>query len=263
MRLFADYHTHTVYSDGKGLVEDNARVAAAKALAEVAITDHGPANLFGVGVRSADIFLRIRDDIASAQEKHPSVRVLLGVEANVISGRGDLDVPDGILDRMDIVMVGLHPLVLPLDLFNGIIRLGASFLASYSSLAYQRAREMNTKALIAAVMRNSIDIVTHPGMHMPVDTRQLARACAGVNTCLEVNTSHSLVTPGFIRICSEEGACFAVGSDAHTPDRVGDLDRGRFLLEDCGVRPEQVLNACRSSGDSSMEVPCGAGERRD
>ena len=41
MNLNADYHTHTVFSHGKGDVIDNARAAAEKGLKELGIADHG------------------------------------------------------------------------------------------------------------------------------------------------------------------------------------------------------------------------------
>ena len=44
-RMIYDHHTHTVYSHGKGSIEDNVKVALSKGLKSVAITDHGPGHL--------------------------------------------------------------------------------------------------------------------------------------------------------------------------------------------------------------------------
>ena len=44
-RMVYDHHTHTIYSHGKGSIEDNVRVAAARGLKSVAVTDHGPGHL--------------------------------------------------------------------------------------------------------------------------------------------------------------------------------------------------------------------------
>ena len=41
MILTSDYHTHTVYSHGKGTVLENALVAKEVGLKEIAISDHG------------------------------------------------------------------------------------------------------------------------------------------------------------------------------------------------------------------------------
>ena len=49
-RIFADLHTHTTYSHGKGSVEDNVRAAKFRGLSQIAIADHGIRHpLVGVG----------------------------------------------------------------------------------------------------------------------------------------------------------------------------------------------------------------------
>ena len=46
MRLTADYHTHTVYSDGKNTFLENFRRAKECGLAEIGCTEHGFSHLF-------------------------------------------------------------------------------------------------------------------------------------------------------------------------------------------------------------------------
>ena len=106
MALLADYHTHTKYSrhhHGKGTVEDNVRAAYERGLRQVAITDHG-FNQKMYGVRRADI-PNVKKDIEEAKERYP-IDVLLGVEANLISSRGDIDIVDEDLDNLDILLCG-------------------------------------------------------------------------------------------------------------------------------------------------------------
>ncbi|HOR86487.1 MAG TPA: PHP domain-containing protein, partial [Bacillota bacterium] len=50
MKLYADYHTHTIYSHGTGSIMDNVTAAKNKGLTEIAVTDHGIRH-FAYGVR--------------------------------------------------------------------------------------------------------------------------------------------------------------------------------------------------------------------
>ena len=45
MEILADYHTHTVYSHGKGSIEDNVKVAISKGIKKIGISDHGYKNV--------------------------------------------------------------------------------------------------------------------------------------------------------------------------------------------------------------------------
>ena len=109
--VFADLHTHTRHSHGTGSVLDNVRAAQRQGLEVVAITDHGPASLFGVGVAGPAAFDAIRQEVIEARKAYPGVKVLWGAEANVVSEDGELDIPPGLQERLDIVLAGLHPLV--------------------------------------------------------------------------------------------------------------------------------------------------------
>ena len=63
IEIYADYHTHTKYSHGKGTIMENVLVAKSKGLTEIAITDHGLRHI-AFGVR-ANRIERMRDEIAA------------------------------------------------------------------------------------------------------------------------------------------------------------------------------------------------------
>lgn len=242
-RLYADFHTHTVYSHGKGTVHQNVQAAQRKGLTTIAISDHGPANLFGVGVDGLHVFSHIRQDIDALKPRYPDMNILLGVEANVISEDGELDIPRSMQDFFDIVLVGLHPLVRWRPWYRGVTLIGENFIGTWTSRR-RHARERNTRAIINAVQSNRVDIVTHPGYRLSIDTRALAKACAQKGCALEISGSHQHTTVEYLTIAMREGCRFAIGSDAHTPERVGDFKRGMRLAIQAGVEPQMIVNAC-------------------
>jgi len=261
MRPIADYHTHTRYSHGTGTVRQNVRAAIEKGLSEVAITDHGPAMLF-IGVDEPRWSLLIdearrvgreirggvgRDD-DPAGSRRDGIRVLVGIEANVVGLDGTLDIPKRIARELDIVLAGIHLQIRPKTLDDGLRLVWRNMTtARWSGSAARRARIDNTKALVEAVYRNRIDIITHPGLKVNIDTRELARACAKRGTALEINASHRRSDPEYVRVAAREGAMFAICSDAHSPDDVGRFDWAVHVAEKAGLQASQVINAARES----------------
>ena len=94
MLLYGDYHTHTIYSrnnHGKGTVLENASVAADKGLKQIAVTDHGfNHQLFGIKRKNLP---QLQEDILNAKEI-TGVDILLGVESNLISLDGEVDIKE-------------------------------------------------------------------------------------------------------------------------------------------------------------------------
>ena len=114
IKLYADYHTHTVYSHGTGSIMDNVIAARKKGLTELAITDHGIRH-FAFGVKEKDI-ASMRDEIDKINRNSEGIKVLLGMECNLISTDGDIDMNDEIRKYLDILLVGFHMMVLPKNL---------------------------------------------------------------------------------------------------------------------------------------------------
>lgn len=240
-RIVSDWHTHTRYSDGRGTVEDNVRAAAQKGLTEIAITDHGPRGIF-IGVESPDTYLDIKKDITALKERYP-VRVLLGAEANVTSLDGSIDIPPEISKQMDILLVGLHPQVMAESLEETLGWVLPNQLGRLSRFLQSRMRNTNTKALVDAMYKHPVNVVTHPGLMMAVDLDEVARASANTHCAMEINTGHEYNKDDVINAALRWGAPVVVNSDAHYPDTVGEMDKGISLLMKWDVPAEQVVNA--------------------
>ena len=91
MRFFGDYHVHSTYSDGRGTVAEMVEAGQKAGLEEIGFAEHGPRNI-GCGIKSENMLLLLKEEIARVQRIYPAVKLYTAVEANVISLEGELDV---------------------------------------------------------------------------------------------------------------------------------------------------------------------------
>jgi histidinol phosphatase-like PHP family hydrolase len=59
------------------------------------------------------------------------------------------------------------------------------------------------------------------------------------------------MTEEFVKVASRQGVMFSIGSDAHHPRDVGNLERGARVAQAAGLRAERVLNAVEVRSDGS------------
>jgi putative hydrolase len=218
-----DLHLHTVSSGhAYSTIEEYARAAGAKGLQAIAITDHGPA-LQGGGNLYHFWNLRV------VPRYWHSVIILRSVEANILDEKGTLDLPDRILEKLDIVHAGLHP------------------YAGYEG----KSAEENTWAMLAAIANPLVDVITHPdNPSFPVNMEAVVEAAAREGKALEVNNSSFVYT----RLGSEEtcrqmvaaairlGGRLAVGSDAHISTFAGEFSHAIEILRETDTPRESVIN---------------------
>ena len=123
MLLTGDYHTHTIYSHGKGTVLENAVRAKEIGLKEIAITDHGFEQM-AFGLRHNRMPQLIAD--CKEAERITGIRVLVGTEANLCDEDGRTDLREE--DYKDFALVReVQPVSrLPLSLFSECIHFGVS-----------------------------------------------------------------------------------------------------------------------------------------
>lgn len=245
-RLTADYHTHTYFSHGRGSIECNVREALLKGLKRVAVTDHGFSQpLLGM---TGEKLMHMRGIVDGLNRKYAGrIEVLLGVEANVVSMKGAIDVPERFLPLLDVLGVGLHRAVLTLSqpyVWRVKWALNASKVLRMLKEGLARAC---TEALTAAMRRYDVDFVSHPNYHYPVLMAPLAEAAAATGTALEINSAHGLPDAQDLRAALGCGALFSIGSDAHRPENVGEFARALKLAREAGIPPARIVNSSEST----------------
>lgn len=223
MKLLADLHTHTVASGhAYSTVYENAREAAAKNLAVIAITDHGPALPGGAHPYH---FWNLR----VLPETIEGVRVLTGIEANVTNADGELDLDNDALSELDVVLAGLHPLC-----------------------GYEPGdAAQNTEVMIKAMQNPFVHIIVHPGNPwFPVDAGVIAAASIDNNVLLEMNNSSFLKSRPGGEVLSREiaqavfdlGGDIILGSDAHLASLVGGFDEALAEVQKIGFTADRIMN---------------------
>ncbi|MDY6794647.1 MAG: phosphatase [Actinomycetota bacterium] len=218
-----DLHVHTISSGhAYSTVEECVRSASEKGLEAIAISDHGPA------IPGSGNLYHFRNMKVLPRCWH-GIWVLRSVEANILDTEGNLDLPDKVLNSLDVVQAGLHP-------YTG----------------YQgESREENTEALIGALSHPLVDVIAHPdNPNYPVDMERVVEAAVGEGKALEINNSSFVYTrDGSEEICLEmareikrKGGYVTVGSDAHVATFAGEFSRAVEILLETDIAPHSVIN---------------------
>lgn len=240
MKVYADYHTHTVYSHGKGTIEDNIKMAIDLGLERIAICDHGPGHI-GFGVNKKKL-IKMREEIDYYNKKYSEIEVLLSVESNIVSYSGDIDISNDMLKYFDMIAVGFHFGVLMNNVKDNYRAFVMNTLAKKSEKIHRKIVKLNTDALINAINKYPIDIITHPGAKMDIDIDRLAIAAAKQNVALEVNAKHGHLTVENIIKAAKHDVKFVLGSDAHHPNRVGDVKDSIRRVMEAKLDIDRIIN---------------------
>ncbi|HBE04628.1 MAG: hypothetical protein A2096_15290 [Spirochaetes bacterium GWF1_41_5] len=218
MTIEADLHTHSLASCcGLHTILELLKQAERKKLKALAITDHGP----WLQSRINSVFFeRFQNPIRK-------VRLYKGIECNIISQSGAIDLPPVYSKNCDIVLAGLH------------------------NIETGRGNPYYTEMLINALKTNpGIDIITHPNdENYPVDFKALADTAREYGAALEINNSKILyrrvddkITLALIRACREAYCPVVVNSDTHSLHEVGETALAMKMLVREKFPREMILN---------------------
>ncbi|SMB88522.1 putative hydrolase [Thermanaeromonas toyohensis ToBE] len=219
----ADLHTHTIASGhAYSTVKELAEAAQAKGLKMIAITDHGLAMPGG----PHEYYFH---NLISLPRKIGEVEILRGVEANIIDEEGHLDIPENLLEKLDIVLAGFHVATG----FDG------------------RSQEEYTRAALAVLANPHVHVLVHPGNpDFPLDLEAIAQAAAANRKALEFNNNSFFYSrPGSLPRCQllaqlakKYKAPVVLSSDAHVFTAVGNFMRAWQVVRGAGINEDQILN---------------------
>ncbi|MHB1315906.1 MAG: PHP domain-containing protein [Christensenellales bacterium] len=235
IRLCADYHMHTYYSDGKASVEDMVQAAIRKNMARIAITDHGSGHLLS-GVHKWD---KLCAELEAAQKKHSGIEILLGLEANLMSYEGDIDVSDKDLKKYDIIVMGLHKTAVT---WKSVWQFYVNPRLS-GAVKKKKLAGLTAKAYQKAMQRYPIGIIAHPGYAAAVDMEMLAGYARDNHCLIEINSRHNFMDDADLITMNNMATGFVVSSDAHLPAQVADFQNGLEIAARCGIGSERIANA--------------------
>jgi DNA polymerase (family 10) len=219
-----DFHVHSIYSDGANSIKDMARAAMARGYEYIVITDHSQGLAVAGGLTPEDL-ARQREAIEAVNEKLAPFRVLAGIELEIKTD-GDLDLPDDILAKLDVVVASVH-------------------------LGLHQDEGKMTGRIVAAIRNPHVDIIAHPTGRLlgqrervALDFETVVKEAARTGTMLEINAQpNRLDLDGDLaRSAIVEGVMLTLGSDAHHAEGLGVMRFGVVTARRGWGEPANVVN---------------------
>jgi len=223
--LKADLHMHTTRTDGRESIDGMVAAARARGHEYVAITEHSKALAMANGFDAARVRQSIAE-IASARERHPNIKILHGIECDILAD-GTLDLDDDTLALLDWVIVSIHS-------------------------RFEMTPEAATQRALRAVSHPAVHAFGHPTGRMigsresvPFDVGLVAEAAGQRGVAMEINASPDRLDLSDVnaRLAREKGARFVIDTDAHATTHLDFLRWGVFQARRAGLTRTDVLNA--------------------
>ena len=231
MKLIADYHIHSnngKFKLAKSSVEEIARAANAMDLQQIAITDHGYNHFFAANKQK---LIENRKIVNEINAMGGNTNILLGIEADILSQDGTLDIDQETYDMIDILIIGYHKMI-------------KTDFASYfgGQKKSHEAISAATDAYINAILRYKPDIVAHPGIGLKVDLYRLGKVCAENNVLVELNNRHCDYSESEIKDLIRSECNFVVSSDSYGEESIGKVDKALALIQKYDIPSFRVVN---------------------
>ncbi|MBN2454344.1 DNA polymerase/3'-5' exonuclease PolX [Candidatus Woesearchaeota archaeon] len=219
-----DLHTHTNYTDGKNTIVEMVQAAKKLGYEYIAITDHSRSEPIAHGLDEDQLLFQIKE-VKEADRKVKGIKVFTGSEVD-IKGNGELDFPDEILKKLDIVVASIHS-------------------------RFKSPKELMTKRITNALENEHVDIFGHPTGRMiymrepyNVDLKKVYRSAIDNKVAMEINSQPKRMDLNDVHAkeAKEMGAKFVINTDAHTTSSLGFIQLGVSMARRGWLEKKDVLN---------------------
>ncbi len=219
-----DLQMHSTWSDGKSSIREMAEAARERGYEYLSITDHSRAVTVANGLQPERVeeqwleIERVRDELTG-------IHLFRSLEIDILRD-GSLDMPDRILEGLDVVLVSVH-----------------------SHMNLPRA-EM-TERVVRALRHPRVDILAHPTGRLlnrrqpyDIDVETVLETAREKGVAVELNANpHRLdLDDAHVRRAKELGVKVVISTDAHSIPGMDVMSYGVDQARRGWLEPDDVLN---------------------
>ncbi|WP_067936022.1 PHP domain-containing protein [Alicyclobacillus kakegawensis] len=218
-----DLHVHTNWSDGLLSISQVVEAAEARGYEYVAITDHSRSLTIAGGLTPERVRQQARE-IAQVRARS-RIKILHGIEVDILPD-GRLDLPDGVLMELDLVIASVHS-------------------------ALHQPRAQLTERVLAAIEHPAVHVIGHLTGRLlgrrsacDLDTGRLLQRAVELGVMFELNANPNRldIAEDLLREAKSQGMKVPINTDAHHEPEFNHMEYGVRMARRGWLYREDVLN---------------------
>jgi len=219
-----DIHSHTNWSDGRATMLEMAQGAQALGYSYLGITDHSPRITVVHGLDAERLVAQSRE-MAEVQKQVDGLTLLQGIEVDILED-GALDLPDAVLEILDVVIASPH-------------------------VKLRQEPAAMTERMMRAVSHPHVDVIGHPTGRRPgsregasYDFEAVFKEAARNGVALEIDCDPARLdlSPEMARMARDLGCNFFLDGDAHAPAEFAYVPMEMWMARRAGIPKDRILN---------------------
>ena len=218
-------HCHSNWSDGNNTLEEMALAAINLGMEYLVISDHSKTAFYAQGL-SIEKVLAQHQQIDEINKKLFPFKIFKSIESDILFD-GNLDYPDDILHRFDLVIASIHS-NLKMNEEKAMMRLIKAIENPYTTILGHMTGRL---------------LLSRPGY--PVDHKKIIDACAANHVVIELNANPSRLDIDWrqIEYALRKNVLISINPDSHHTDGLKDIQYGIWVAQKAMVTKESNLSS--------------------